>query len=218
MKHFPASFPSLALVAALSGALLALPLCAQDGTHYRGFPVGSKVRIDGSSNIHDWTMNGTLISGGFDLPAGVELDSAQAAIGGLKDDKLDAHAEVFVPVNSMQSGTDGMDSVMQQAMNAKDYPRIVYKLTAMTLKGPHTANTPFQFEAKGELSLNGVTNKITMPVTIENAEKKKLKIIGSVPLKMTDFKVPPPVKFGVFTTVPEVKISFEWIVAPRAKP
>jgi len=209
--------PSLALAAVLSGAFLVTPLCAQDGAHYRAFPVGNKVHIAGSSNIHDWTMDGTIIAGSFELPAGVELDSTQAAIGGLKDNDIAAHAEVSIPVNSMQSGTDGMDSVMQQAMDAKDYPRIVYKLTGLTFKGPHTANTPFQFEAKGELSLNGVTNKITMPVTIENSDKKKLKISGSIPLKMTDFKVPPPVKFGVFTTVPEVKISFEWLVSRREK-
>jgi len=218
MKKFNRLFPSLALAATLSAALFATPLRAQDGAHYRGSPLGSKVRIAGSSNIHDWTMDGTLVVGSFDLPPGVELDSAQADIAGLKDNKIAAHAEVSIPVNSMQSGTDGMDSVMQQAMNAKDYPRIVYSLHELAFKGPHTPNTPFQFEAKGELSLNGVTNKITMPVTIENADKKKLKIIGSVPLKMTDFKVPPPVKLGIFTTVPDVKISFEWILTRHDKP
>lgn len=205
---------SLALSLVITSALFAAPLLADDGAHYRGSPIGSKVHIDGSSNIHDWRMDGSLVVGGFDLPAGVELDSTKADITGLKGDKLEAHANVRIPVNSMQSGTDGMDSVMQQAMNAANYPAIIYKLNELTLKGPHTANTPFQFEAKGDLSLNGVTNQITMPVTIENADKGKLKIIGSVPLKMTAFKVPPPVKFGVFTTVDDVKISFEWLVAP----
>lgn len=205
--------PTLSLI--ITGALLASPVIAQDGAHYRGSPLGSKVRIDGSSNIHDWRMDGTLVVGTFDLPAGVELDSTKADIAGLKGDKFDAHANVRIPVNSVQSGTDGMDSVMQQAMNATTYPAIVYKLNELTFKGPHTANTPLQFEAKGDLSLNGVTNQITMPVTIENADKGKLKIIGSVPLKMTSFKVPPPVKFGVFTTVDDVKVSFEWLVAPQ---
>ena len=217
MKNLTRCIPSLAFAAALSGALLAAPLRADDAAHYRGSPLGSKVRIAGSSNIHDWTMDGTLIVGSFELPAGVELDSAQADIAGFKSGKLDAQAEVSIPVNSVQSGTDGMDSVMQQAMNAKDHPRIVYRLTELALKVPHTANTPFQFEAKGELSLNGVTNKITMPVTIENADKKKLKVSGSAPLKMSDFKVPPPVKFGVFTTKDDVAITLEWILTRHEK-
>jgi polyisoprenoid-binding protein YceI len=206
---------SLTLSLIIAGAMFAVPLLADDGMHYRGTPLDNKVRIDGSSNIHDWRMDGTLIGGTFDLPAGVTLDSTQADIGGLKGDKLEAHASVRIPVNSVQSGTDGMDSVMQQAMNAPTYPAIIYKLDTLTFKGPHTANTPFQFDARGELSLNGVTNQITMPVTIENADKGKLKIIGSVPLKMTAFKVPPPVKLGIFTTVDDVKVSFEWLVGPQ---
>jgi polyisoprenoid-binding protein YceI len=219
MKNFSHRVPSFAVAAAVSGALLfGTPLRAQDGAFYRASPVGSKVRIDGSSNIHDWTMNGSLIGGTFELSPGVELDSTQAEISGLKDDKLGAKAEALIPVNSMQSGTDGMDSVMQQAMDAKDYPRIVYRLADLTFKGPHTANTPFQFVATGELSLNGVTNKISMPVTIESVDKKKLKISGSAPLKMSDFKVPPPVKFGVFTTKDPVTITFEWLVNRHEKP
>lgn len=218
MRNLSRCFPSLTVAAVISGALLAAPLRAQEAAFYRASPLGSKVRIDGSSNIHDWAMNGTLIGGTFELPAGIELDSTQADITGLKGDKLEAKAQVSIPVNSVQSGTDGMDSVMQQAMDAKDYPRIVYRLTELKFKGPHAPNTPFQFDAKGELSLNGVTNKITMPVTIENADKKKLKISGSVPLKMTDFKVSPPVKLGLFTTVDAVKITFEWVVTRHEKP
>lgn len=220
MKTIVRRSASLGLIstAFMAGALFVSPLRAADGTVYKSSPLGNKVRIAGSSNIHDWTMDGTLIGGSFILPEGVELDSTQAAITGLKGDKLDARADVAIPVNSMQSGTDGMDSVMQQAMNAKDHPRIQYHLTELVSKGSHTAGTPFQFEAKGELSLNGVTNKITMPVTIENEAKNKLKISGSTPLKMSDFKVPPPVKFGVFTTVDDVKISFDWLVVRRDKP
>jgi polyisoprenoid-binding protein YceI len=218
MRNFSRCFPLLTAAAVISGALLAAPLRAQEVPFYRASPLGNKVRIDGSSNIHDWIMNGSIIGGTFELPPGVELDSAQVDITGLQGEKLDAKAEVSIPVNSMQSGTDGMDSVMQQAMDAKDYPRIVFHLTELKFKGPHTPNTPFQFDAKGELSLNGVTNKITMPVTIENTDKKKLKISGSVPLKMTDFKVPPPVKLGLFTTVEAVKITFEWVVTRHEKP
>ena len=208
---------SLTLSFIIAGAMFAAPLIADDGARFRAAPTGSEVRIDGSANVHDWHMDGTLIGGTFELPAGVTLDSTQAEIGGLKGDKLDAHATARIPVNSMQSGTEGMDSVMQQAMNQPTYPAIIFRLDTLTLKGPHAANTPFQFDAKGDLSLNGVTNQITMPVTIENAEKGQLKIIGSVPLKMTAFKVPPPVKLHLFTTVDDVKISFKWVVAP-AKP
>ncbi len=209
--------PRLCFAAVIFGCLLLLAAQAQaqSGARYRASPRGSKVRIDGSSNIHDWNMTGEIIGGYLEVPAGVTLDPAQAAQPGVNGGKLEARAEVSIPVSSMQSETQqGMDEVMQEAMNAKDYPRIQYHLTEMTLKQPHAAGTPLEFDTKGELMVAGVTNKISMPVRIEAAENSKLKVIGSIPLKMTDFKVKPPVKLGVFRTVDDIKISFEWLITP----
>ena len=133
---------------------------------------------------------------------------------------MDAHVESSIPVRSVKSGKKGMDEVMQQAMNAAKHPKIQYHLTEMTLKEPHAAGTPLQFDTKGELAINGVTNKIALPVTIENVDKTKLKVIGAIPLKMTDFKVTPPapsIGLGLIKTGDEVKISFEWLVAQPEK-
>src|SRR5258708_39844809 len=72
-------------IIALAAACLAVttaPLRAGDAVHYRGSPVGSKVRIDGSSNIHDWVMDGQIIAGYFELPAGVVFVQAEAVAGG----------------------------------------------------------------------------------------------------------------------------------------
>ncbi|HZV33573.1 MAG TPA: YceI family protein [Verrucomicrobiae bacterium] len=199
--------------------LVAATARAAEPVRYKARP-GSKVRIDGSANIHDWSMEGTIIAGWFEVPPGTTIDSSQAGIGGMSGDKLNATAEVSIPVDSMHSGKQGMDDVMQQAMDSKDHPRIIYKLTDMTLKQPHTAGTPFEFNTKGNLSINGVTKPVSMLVTVENADKNKLKIIGGpVDINMTDYKVPPPTKFGLFTTKPDVKISFTWIVGlPKLGP
>ncbi len=208
--------PTFKVLAAAAGCLFLMqaPVRAENAVKYRSSPVGSKVRIDGSSNIHDWNMTGQLIGGFLEVPAGVALDSSQAALAGVTSGKLAARAEVSIPVTALQSGTEGMDEVMQQAMNAPAFPRIQYHLTEMVLKEPHAAGTPLEFDTKGELSLAGVTNNISMPVRIETVEKGRLKVTGSVPLKMTDFKVKPPVKVGIFRTVDAVKISFEWLIVP----
>jgi polyisoprenoid-binding protein YceI len=204
------------ILTAAAGCLLLMnaPAQAENSVRYRSSPVGNKVRIDGSSNIHDWNMTGQLIGGFLEVPAGVVLDSSQAAVAGVTGGKLDARAEVSIPVTAMQSGTEGMDEVMQQAMNAQNFPRIQYRLSEMVLKEPHAAGTPLDFDTKGELVVAGVTNSLSMPIHIESTDKARLKVTGSVPLKMTDFKVKPPVKLGVFRTVDEVKISFEWLIVP----
>ncbi|MDB6022066.1 MAG: YceI family protein [Pedosphaera sp.] len=191
---------------------------AEDFVKYRARPVGTKVHIDGSANVHDWTLDGVNIAGSFEFPAGVTLDSAQAAVAGVTD-KLAAHAEVSIPVDSLSSGTPAMDQVMQEAMDAKDHPRIEYRLGEMTLKPGHAAGAPFQFDTKGELTINGVTKKIDMPVSIQTVDKTKLKIIGGpVTVAMPDYNVKPPVKLGLFITKPDVKISFEWVVGVSTKP
>jgi polyisoprenoid-binding protein YceI len=194
-------------------ALFAVSVPAADSIRYKARPLGSKVTIDGTANVHNWTMAGELIGGFMEVPAGVEFDQNKTALTGVTDGKLDARGEVSIPVTSLKGNWSGMDEPMQDAMNAATHPAIHFHLTGLTCKDPHAAGAPFQFDAKGDLSFNGVTNVISMPASIENVESGKLKIVGKVPLKMTDFKVKPPVKAGLFITGDEVVISFEWLVA-----
>ena len=208
------------LIATIASLLIAAVTAkADDVVHYRARPIGSKVHIDGEANVHSWSMEGKIIAGTFDVPAGVTLDSAQAAVAGAAaDGKIAAQGMVSIPVTSLLSGTQGMDQVMQDAMDAPNHPRIEYKLSEMTLKQPHTAGSPLQFDTKGELTINGVTKTISMPLSIETADKGKLKISANgVTINMTDYKVKPPVKFGIFSTMPDVKISFDWVVGVSSK-
>lgn len=214
MLNYKSGFNSRFLVAAIGCLLItAASLRAEDWVRYRSRAVGSKVLIEGTSNIHDWIMDGQIIGGYLEVPAGVTIDSTQAAAAG----KVNAHVDVFIPVNSVKNSQhEGMNEAMQAAMKAQDFPRIQYHLTEMTLKGPHTAGKPLEFDTKGELVVAGVTNQISLPVRIESLDQSKLKVMGSIPLKMTNFKIAPPVKLGVFKTADDVKISFEWVVGKPA--
>jgi hypothetical protein len=69
-----------------------------------------------------------------------------------------------------------------------------------------------------ELVVAGVTNLITMPVSILPLREKDLKITGSLTVKMTDFQIDPPVPtlaLGLIRTDDEVKLSFEWMLSQR---
>ena len=192
---------------------------AEDMVKYKAKAIGNKVSIAGTSNVHDWTLDGALIGGFFDVPAGVEFDQTKAELTGVTGGKLNGRAESSIDVTSLHGSWGGMDSVMQAAMNAKEHPTIEYRSTELTLKEPHVAGTPFDFDTKGDLIVNGVTNSIAMPVSIQNAGANKLKISGKVSFKMTTYKVTPPVKFGLFKTDDDMTITFEWTVAktPAAK-
>ncbi|HEX3799544.1 MAG TPA: YceI family protein [Verrucomicrobiae bacterium] len=217
MNQLKIASVTLAVAASLA---LSLSARAEDMVRYRAKPIGSMVRIDGVANVHDWTMEGSLIGGYLEVPANVVLDSSQADVGGVTDGKLKATADVSIRISSIKNihGYEGMDDVMQDAMNASTSPWIKYHVTEMTLKTPHAPGTPFQFDTKGELSFNNVTNKVSMPVSITSLDKTKLKIsAAAVPVSMADFNVKPPVKLGVFKTDPGVKISFDWVVGLSAK-
>jgi len=208
----------------LAGAglmLVAASLSAEDAVRYKSFPIGNKVVIAGTSTIHDWTMEGALINGFFDIPAAVEIDSAKAALAGSVDGEVKAQADVVIRVNTIHNAEfEGMSEVYLQAMKAADYPEISFHLSELKLKPGHAAGAPFEFDAKGNLVVAGVTNAIAMPVRIETVDKAKLKISGSVPLKMTSFGLKPPVKAGIFAAGDDIKISFDWVVKllPAKKP
>ncbi len=205
----------------LPGALLCLSVAAtlpaQTFSRFTGSP-GSKIKLEGTSTIHDWIMEGGIVGGVFELDSAFPTDPA--ATSGLTPGKVSARATARIPVRSVKSGKTRMDEVMQEHMKEKEFPRIEYQLSEMVLKeAPSAPNAPLKFDTKGELAIAGVTNKVSLPVTMERLEASKLKISGSIGLKMTDFKVEPVAikipALGSITTGNEVKVSFDWIVTRR---
>jgi len=177
------------------------------------------VRIEGTSTIHDWQVEGHLIGGsaevGPGLPAGPGAETLPKV--------LEAKVSVFIPVRSLKSvEKDGspystaMDEIMYRKLLDQTSNRITYTLTSLTLKDqPQAATDPYQYEAKGKLAVAGVTNVITMPVTILPDPSGTIQFAGSVKVKMTDFKITPPsptLAGATIKTGNEVTLSFVWWV------
>lgn len=195
----------------VTGATLvaALTLAVRAADNYVATP-GGTVKIDGTSNIHDWTVEGKVISGIM------EVDTAQLLKG--EPGKVPALVKVKIPVRTLKSGKEKMDEVMQEHMNMTQYSMIDYTLDELTVtKG--AAGGPIECESKGELVISGTTNKITMPVTIAKVEEGKLKINGAIDkMKMTSFNIKPPqpaLAMGLIKTGDEVKVTIEWLVKQR---
>lgn len=199
---------------------LALPVSAETWVKYQGRP-GSKMRIDGTSTVHDWTVTTQIIRGTMELDSNFPLDAAKApATGG----KVNAKVNVAVPVLQLKSGKKLMDDVMHGAMKQPEHPEVKYSLKELALL-PAEAGKPLKFDAQGELTVAGVTKPNKMQVTMEPMDKNRLKVTGETQVKMTDFGIKPPapsVGLGLIRTGDEVKITFEWITseaaAPAAKP
>src|SRR4030095_7357154 len=146
----------------------------------------SKLRIEGTSTMHDWTVETTVL-GGF-----LEADSSFAS-NVIPGAKMKPKVEVTIPVRQIKSDKKAMDNVMYEAMKQKEHPAIKYRLTEMALKEqPSAPNGPYLFDTKGELTVSGVTATHEMVVAMEKLEANKSKYSGTNSLKMTHFGIKPP--------------------------
>ena len=190
---------------AVAVALLAgTAVFAADTLRFESRP-GSKVKVDGTSTVHDWTVESQILKGTMEVPGDFASNPAAAA----KNTKV----EVTIPVRSLKSGKTAMNNIMWEAMKMKDHPNIEYKLLELTPKSGGGQGMSAQFDAKGTLKVAGVTRTNTMPVTIEKVGDNKAKATGTTTVKMTDFGIKPPaptVGLGFIKTGDDVKIAFEW--------
>jgi polyisoprenoid-binding protein YceI len=212
---------ALAALAALAFCLGPVQRAGAQG-RYNSQPRGSSVRVNGTSTTHDWEMESTIIGGYIEFGAGVTLDKTQAAPAGLSDNKAPAKAHVIISVRSIHSKVahlpEVMDNLMCKAMKEDRFPTIEFTLTGLTFKGPHAAGQPFNFDTAGELSIAGVTNKVSFPVAIECLEEGRIKLSGSAPVKMTAYGIDPPapnIGLGLMKCGDDVKISFDWTLKER---
>lgn len=194
----------------LAGLLAFTSVHAQSMVKYESQP-GSKVKLDGTSNIHDWTVESQIIGGFMEWESSYPLDPSLATPADLR---VIPKVEVTIPVRSLKSGKTLMDKVMYEAMNQQMYPKIEYKLKEMSLsKQPRKPGDPIKFSTKGDLTVSGKTKEVFMVVSVARAEGDTLKATGTAPVKMSDFGISPPapkVAAGAIKTSEDITVTFEW--------
>jgi hypothetical protein len=174
------------------------------------------VRIEGTSSVHEWQVEGHLIGGSAEFAQGFPARLSAAAAG-----PVEAKVSAFIPVRSLKSVekdgrlySDAMDEIMYGKLLESANKRITYSLTSLTPKAPPAEGTAsLVYEATGSLCVAGVTNIITMPVTVSPDPGGALQFAGSVKVNMTDFKIDPPSPSlgGVsIKTGDEVTLKFVW--------
>ena len=166
----------------------------------------SKLWIEGTSNVHDWKAEASVVD------AQIELDVAGLAAAPAK---LVKTVTVTIPVKAMKSGHGKMDENIQKALKADKNPNIIYKLTSVEAVAGETKDA-FTLKAAGTLNVAGVENAITMDIAATRMTDGTIKATATVPVKMTAFGVKPPTAMlGTIRCGDDVKVKFDLVVGQK---
>lgn len=179
----------------LTASLLLSTLQLSAQTSYQSIPTNSSITVQGSSNLHDWTMKDEIMNAG--------------AAFIFKDGKLsDMTALNFsMKVSDLKSSEDLLNSRAYKAMNAEQYPSIVFKLTSAT--ATPLANGHYTIKAIGKLQISGVTKDVVLYADAVQNSDKTISCTGSNKLKMSEYGIKPPTfMFGALKVTDEVTINF----------
>jgi polyisoprenoid-binding protein YceI len=193
-------------------ALLALTATAARAQATAKVPVApdSKIWIDGTSNLHDWSCKATS------LEANVELDAVAAAQFANAAPKALKKVDVKIPVKSLHCNHGGMDGNVYKALKADAAPEISYIMATFEAVAGEAKDT-FTLKTVGTLTIAGKQNKIDMDVVATRLADGTVIAKGVVPIKMTDYGITPPTAiFGRLKTGDEVKVNFELSVGAKA--
>ena len=156
----------------------------------------SKLKVLGTSNLHDWEIDAKAMSG----KATMAIEA-----GDLKSIK---NLDFAVEVEQLKSGKSGMDNNTFKALNSKTYKTINYKLVSVTKITEISAGN-FTVETQGDLTISGVTKRINQTFTVKIIGKKAV-FSGRTKIDMTVYGIKPPTALmGTIRTGKDITVDFK---------
>ena len=153
----------------------------------------SRLWIDGTSSVHDWTCEVQ------------DFDGYVEATTGLDGEISITNAAARVAVEQIECKNGKMNGKTRKALKADEFPMISFELTSLT-----RSEVEDVYSAAGTLKVAGVERSVEMGVNISTDGDSRLRIAGEVPLLMSDFDVKPPsAMLGVLKTGDAVTVRFD---------
>ena len=151
----------------------------------------ANITIQGTSTIHDWesVVEDVDIEASFSKQDGLWIGVEQLSVN--------------MPVRSIESGKNLMNSKTYEALKAKDHPIITFQFKEML------ALTETEIKVLGSLSIAGVTKEIELLANYI-LNDQEITISGLYPLNMRDFGIyPPTAMMGSIKTGELVDLSYD---------
>lgn len=184
------------IIALTTGLLLTAATLLAPIINYVGTPQ-SRIWVDGTSTIHDWTCEVGAVTADISAPDGF-ADLSKAVIT-VKSDALEC-----------KNGT--MNKKALEALDAKKHPTITYTASANKVT---TSGADISIETTGRLEVAGQANTVNAKVTGKTQSDGSIRFTGTLPIKMSDYGIKPPTAMlGTMKTGDDVKVRFDIIVKP----
>ena len=160
-------------------------------------PQTVKIKLLGTSNVHDWDMNASAAN-----------SEAVFTLGA--NDKLTAinSLSFTLPAKNLKSEHKAMDNNTYKALNTDKNPNITFVLTSAKVT-PASGNN-YDVAGHGRLTVAGTTREVNLTATTTyNPADKSFTVSGSKKMKMTDFKIQPVTAlFGTIKTGDDITINY----------
>ena len=154
--------------------------------------------VSGTSTVRSWSCN---VKGVLKVTPATNAPAVAGFAGGVQA------ATVTVPVKAFKCPNDEMTQHLMDAMKPDQNAEITYRMEKYVVNGNRA-------EAPGTLTINGVTEPVTVPLTLEPSAGG-VQVAGNTRVDMTKFRVDPPVvMMGLLKVGPQVRIEFKGIVSP----
>jgi polyisoprenoid-binding protein YceI len=151
----------------------------------------STIRVDGTSNIHDWHATTSQITATIQVAPPISASKVESVT-------------LTLPVTSLKSGKGGLDKNLYKALHADKNPDITFVMKTYDLADSGDA------VITGDLTVNGVTKPVRATAKMTPAGENGLKAVGSTAMKMTDFGVKPVTALmGTIRTADAITVKFD---------
>jgi polyisoprenoid-binding protein YceI len=181
---------------------------AQTETVRLAVGAGSKLWIEGGSNLHGWSCKAST----FDAAIAVDPSASRDAINIAR---FVQRVEVAVPVTNLKCGHGQMDKNLYKALKADATSAISYILGSFDVV-PGEARSAVHLATVGTLRVAGQENSVRMDVTARWLPDGSIQAEGALPILMTDFGIKPPTALlGTLKTDNKVIVKFELLVGPE---
>jgi polyisoprenoid-binding protein YceI len=186
-------------------ALTFLPARAPGQTVRGQIAPGSRIVINGTSNVHKWDCFTTRFTAVIEAAASPPSEVGKA-LGAL---------DVTVPVRDIDCGHGGMTSNLRKAMHADQHPDVRFRMSsyeATAVRG----GAAYDATIAGMLTINGVEKPVTVKATVVPDGKGGGRAEGSVDIRTTDYGVKPVrALMGSIRTGDRVTVVLTVVATPR---